>query len=233
MKVAILNFSGNVGKSTIAKFLLAPRYPNAVHITIETINSDTSIDEQSVIQLKGKEVDTVQEQLLINDDVIVDVGASNVEQFINGMKLFAGSIEDFDLFLVPVTPEKKQQIDTVTTVDTLLDMGVSADKIKIIFNKVQADMSIQDEFYALIQYLTTINVSVSTDGFIPESTFFESANESGDTVESILADDTDYRALIRATDSKAEKLSYAAKVMMPRMAVGIKASLDSVANQIL
>ena len=119
----------------------------------------------------------MQEQLLINDDVIVDVGASNVEQFVNGMRLFAGSIDDFDLFIVPVTPEKKQQIDTVTTVDTLLDMGVDAEKIKIVFNKVQADMSINDEFYALIQYLTTINVEISVDSFIPESTFFESANE--------------------------------------------------------
>jgi len=232
MKIAILNFSGNVGKSTVAKFLLIPRYPDAIHITIETINSDTG-DENSSIQLKGKEVDTVQEQLLINDDVIVDVGASNVEQFITGMKLFAGSIDDFDLFLVPVTPEKKQQIDTVTTVDTLLDMGVPTDKIKIIFNKVQADMKVGDEFYALIQYLTTINIQVSVDSYIPESTFFESANESGDTVESILDDDTDYRALIKASDSKEEKLGYAAKVMLPRMATGIKQSLDTIAERVL
>ena len=232
MKIAILNFSGNVGKSTIAKFLLIPRYPDAIHITIESINSDTNGADSS-LQLKGKEVDTVQEQLLINDDVIVDVGASNVEQFVNGMRLFAGSIDDFDLFIVPVTPEKKQQLDTVTTVDTLLDMGVDAEKIKIIFNKVQADMSINDEFYALIQYLTTINVEISVDSFIPESTFFESANESGDTVESILADDTDYKALIQKADSKTEKLGYAAKIMLPRMAVGIKTSLDTVASQIL
>ena len=232
MKIAVLNFSGNVGKSTIAKFLLLPRYPEAVHITIETINSDTT-NSESTLQLKGKEVDTIQEQLLINDDVIVDVGASNVEQFINGMKLFAGSIEDFDLFLVPVTPEKKQQVDTITTVDTLLEMGVEAGKIKIVFNRIQTDMNVTDEFYALIQYLNTIDIHVSADIYIPYSSFFERANITGDTVESILNDDTDYKALIKASESKAEKLEYAAKVMMPRIALGLKQSLDTVASNVL
>lgn len=232
MKIAILNFSGNVGKSTIAKFLLIPRFPEAVHITIETINSDTT-NSEATLQLKGKEVDTVQEQLLINDDVIVDVGASNVEQFVKGMKLFSGSIDDFDLFIVPVTPEKKQQVDTITTVDTLIEMGVPTSKIKIIFNRVQTDTSVHDEFYALIEYLSSIKVEVSVESYIPDSSFFERANETGDTVESILADDTDYKALIKGTDSKPKKLEYAAKVMMPRIALGIRDSLDNVASNLL
>lgn len=232
MKIGVLNFSGNVGKSTITKFLLLPRFPEAVHITIESINSNTA-NTESTLQLKGRDVDTIQEQLLINDDVIVDIGASNVEQFINGMNLFAGSIEDFDLFIVPVTPEKKQQVDTITTVDTLLEMGVSKDKIKVIFNRIQVDMQVKDEFYALINYLESIGIKVATDSYIPDTMLFERANDSNDTVESILADKTDYKALIKSSDSKDDKLAYAAKVMLPRIALGVKTSLDGVASSVL
>ena len=232
MKIGVLNFSGNVGKSTITKFLLLPRFPDAVHIAIESINSNTA-DSKTTLQLKGRDVDTIQEQLLINDDVIVDIGASNVEQFINGMNLFTGSIEDFDLFVIPVTPEKKQQVDTITTVDTLLEMGVSKDKIKVVFNRIQVDMDVKDEFYALINYLESIDLKTATDTFIPDTMLFERANESNDTVESILADDTDYKALIKKSKSKEEKLAYAAKVMLPRIATGVKTALDGVASNVL
>ena len=37
MKIAVLNFSGNVGKSTIARHLLSPRMPKAGLVAVETI----------------------------------------------------------------------------------------------------------------------------------------------------------------------------------------------------
>lgn len=36
MKVAVINFSGNVGKTTIARHLLAPRIPGAEVVSIES-----------------------------------------------------------------------------------------------------------------------------------------------------------------------------------------------------
>jgi len=232
MKIAILNFSGNVGKSTIAKFLLLPRLPNAVHIAIETINSDTT-NSEATLKLTGKDVQTVQEELLISDDLIVDVGASNIDQFIKGMALFEGSIMDFDLFIIPVTPEKKQQVDTVSTVDTLIDMGVSPKKIKIIFNRVQTDMVVADEFYSLIEYLSSIKVKTNKDSFIPDSDFFEQANEMGQTVETILSDETDYRAMIKKEDDRDKKLALTSKIVLSRLAGGIKTTLDKVAEYTL
>ncbi len=40
MKVAVINFSGNVGKTTIAGHLLVPRIDGAELIAVETINAD-------------------------------------------------------------------------------------------------------------------------------------------------------------------------------------------------
>lgn len=54
MKVVIINFSGNVGKSTIAAHLLKPRIPNASVFSIESINSGADSDGIEVEKLKGK-----------------------------------------------------------------------------------------------------------------------------------------------------------------------------------
>ena len=40
MKVAVINFSGNVGKTTVAEHLLLPRIQGAELISIESINAD-------------------------------------------------------------------------------------------------------------------------------------------------------------------------------------------------
>ena len=40
MKLAVISFSGNVGKSTISRHLLAPRLRGARVIAIESINAD-------------------------------------------------------------------------------------------------------------------------------------------------------------------------------------------------
>ena len=50
MIVGVINFSGNVGKSTVARHLLCPRIPGAKLLTIESINSDGRTDDA----LRGK-----------------------------------------------------------------------------------------------------------------------------------------------------------------------------------
>lgn len=40
MKLAVINFSGNVGKTTVARHLLAPRIPGCQVVAVESINAD-------------------------------------------------------------------------------------------------------------------------------------------------------------------------------------------------
>lgn len=230
-RYAVLNFSGNVGKSTIANFLVLPRMSNAVHIAIETINSDTGLST-AAIQLRGKEVETVQQELLLSDELVVDIGASNIEAFLKEMALFDGSIHDFDTFLIPVTPEKKQQIDTISTVTALLEMGISPKKLKVIYNRVEADSDVEQVFSGLRAFLKSEKIAV-LNSYIPDSPFFEKANDLGLTVEDILADETDYRSLIRAEPDHEKRLQLTAKVMLPRLATAIKMRLDEVAKDVL
>jgi hypothetical protein len=84
MKVAVINFSGNVGKTTIARHLLAPRIEGAEVIAIESINAD---DDQTAA-LRGSQFGELQEYLQTVDSVVVDIGASNVEDLLSLMRKY-------------------------------------------------------------------------------------------------------------------------------------------------
>ena len=116
--IAVLNFSGNVGKSTVARHLLAPRMGNARVIAVESINSDEG-DSEAV---RGRQFGDLMEAIAVEDgNVVVDVGASNVEEFLGQMKQYRGSHEDIDFFVVPVVPKNKQIRDTISTITALAE----------------------------------------------------------------------------------------------------------------
>lgn len=67
MKVAVINFSGNPGKSTLANNLLAPRM-NAPKFEIETINAGAIANAE---HLEGQDYGGLQEDLMTLDSAIV------------------------------------------------------------------------------------------------------------------------------------------------------------------
>ena len=144
MKVCVLNFSGNVGKSTIAAHLLQPRL-NAQVFSVESLNVDASSDGVEVARLRGKHYNDLLQRLMKLDDAIVDVGSSNVEDFLKMMQHYADSQEEFDLFVVPVVKDGKQQADTVNTIRALRAIGVPAAKILVLINKVETDDDLRKE----------------------------------------------------------------------------------------
>jgi hypothetical protein len=105
MKIAVINFSGNVGKSTVARYLLLPRIPGAELIAIESLNAD----EGQVQALRGRQFGELQEYQQTVSCVVIDIGASNVEDLMGQMQRYRGSHEDFDAFVVPTVPALKQQ----------------------------------------------------------------------------------------------------------------------------
>ena len=149
MKVCVMNFSGNVGKTTVAAHMLKPRMKDAPVYSVESLNVDASADGVDVEKIKGKRFGDLIEQIMLVDDAIVDVGASNVEEFLKLMQQYSGSHEEFDFFVVPTVKEKKQQADTVNTLRALAKLGIPRTKIRLIFNRVEVDESVNDEFASL------------------------------------------------------------------------------------
>ena len=143
MKIAVINFSGNVGKSTVARHLLAPRLEDAEVIAIESINSDG----METAALRGNQFDELQDQLMTLGNAVVDIGASNAEDFVNLMQNYDGSHEDFDLFVVPTVPAMKQQVDTIATLRSLSeDIGVPATRLRVVFNMVEPRRDLEKLF---------------------------------------------------------------------------------------
>ena len=139
MKIAVMNFSGNVGKTTISAHLLKPRMPDARIYSVESINSGADASGVEVEKLRGKKFGSMIDAIMLLDEAIIDVGASNVEDFMKMMQQYDGSHEEIDIFIVPTVKEKKVQEDTVNTIRALRAIGVPSNKIRVVFNKLDVD----------------------------------------------------------------------------------------------
>lgn len=229
MKIAVINFSGNVGKSTISAHLLHPYMDKCPVFSIESLNIDSQADGMDVERIKGKKFGDLQEQLLLLDTAIIDIGASNVDDFLKMMDKYHGSHEDFDYFLIPVVKEKKQQGDTVNTIRALSSMGVPAKKIKIVFNKLDVDDIVEEEFSAIfgLHHLEK-NFSLNPKAVIYYNEVFEKIKVIHQSISAILSDTTNYRQKLRETTDAKEKELCVRMIAIKRLAISAQNNLNDV-----
>lgn len=224
MKVAVINFSGNVGKTTIARHLLAPRMPRAEIVSVESANAD----EQEANALRGKDFAHLQQYMLASEDLIVDIGASNVEDLLTLMRKFQGSHEDFDCFVIPTVPDLKQQKDTANTASALVALGVSPANIKIVLNRVQYGDLPDKQFTALLDFLMVKPVAtLNQAAHLTENELYQRVKHDGRSISDLASDATDYKALIAGCSDQTEKLAWADKLAVKRLACGVLPELDA------
>ena len=228
MKVAVINFSGNVGKTTVAGHLLKPRMGNAPIFSVVSLNVDASSDGLDVEKMKGKHYGDLVEDLMKLDDAIIDVGASNVEEFIKLMQQYDSSHEEFDYFVVPVVKEKKQQADTINTIHALKQLGIPKHKIRVVFNKAEVDDDVEVEFESIIGYAKTDKGFVANPkAVIHVNEVFERLKSVGISLGDITADPTDYRAKLREAKDDDEKDHCVRMVALKRLGVTANKNLDA------
>jgi hypothetical protein len=225
MIVAVMNFSGNVGKSTVARHLLAPRLNYARIIPVESINSDGTQDEA----IRGKQFGELQDALALMDDAVIDVGASNVEDFVNLMRQYKGSHEDYDYFVIPTVPKEKQQRDTIATLDALSDLGIPAKKLRLVFNMVELDESPDRLFSGLFEYHASAkNFTLKKDAVIHVNDIYGKLKGAEQSISDILNDPTDLKEKLKAANDPEEKLHYSRLIGIKRLAAGVSDELDGV-----
>lgn len=223
MKVAVISFSGNVGKTTVARHVLAPRMKGAELVSVESANAD----EQEADALRGKDFAHLQEYMLASDSLIVDVGASNVEDLLHLMRKFKGSHDDFDYFVVPAAPDVKQQRDTANTANELAKMGVPASKIKILLNRVADGSTPLKQFGALVAFLAENPVATLTPAaHLTDNEIYQKVKLDGRSISDLASDKTNYKELIAKAKDQAEKISLAGKLAIVRLADGVLPELD-------
>lgn len=230
MKVAVVNFSGNTGKTTVSDSLLSPRM-GGVRFAIETINAGASDDAAEIEQMKGRQFGELSEILLTEDNAVVDVGASNVEDFFKYMGQFAGSHEDFDYFLVPTVSEKKQQADTINTIKTLAALGVPRSRILVVFNKVEIDDAddLPHTFAAVLGFHEMEKkFTLKRDAVIYSNEVFERLRALKTNIAAVVQDTTDYREQLRAAQDDAAKEQAKRMISVQRLAKSAWQNLDQV-----
>lgn len=227
MNIALINFSGNVGKTTLAYHLFKPRLENVSLIGIETINDAGNFYD---VKVKAKDFASIQEELLVNENVILDIGSSNVEQTLIEMKKYKGSHEDIDFFIIPVTPEVKQQIDSINTAIYLLGLDISVEKIKFILNQVPLDSSVEELFKHLFKAINELNL-YSNSPVIYENEFFDNSEiKSGNLSLSELVINKDkIKASLREANPE-DKPYIVKKIGLSRLASTVQDNFDSAFN---
>jgi hypothetical protein len=224
MKIAVVNFSGNVGKSTIARHLLLPRLPDAELLAVESVNAQ----EQAQASLRGHQFSELHEYLHTVPTAIVDIGASNLEELLGLMRRYDGSHEDFDCFVVPTVPSLKQQQDTIATLAELASLGVPRSSIRLVFNRVEDDMDLAREFEPVLDFLNQHPLAQANLGCrLGVNEIYEWIRGSGQPLMAVATDTTDYKRLIARASSTAEKLALAQQLATYRLARGVLPQLDA------
>ncbi len=227
MKIFILNSSGNVGKSLISRELFYPRLDNCKIIEVETVNRGSKeLKHLNVEQFKtGDDFMNIYLQLMEIENIIVDVGASNLAGFWEQMNDYTGIEDMFDLFVIPVTSGDKEMTDTYKTILFLREQGIPEEKIKVIFNRVKK--SVENEFAVLL----SADFSFNTNCFIKESSLFKDLGLMKQTISDIYNEDIDsYKKQILEEKSPQKKLLLVKKDLANRMAVKIKRDFDELVS---
>ena len=224
MRLAVINFSGNVGKTTVARHLLARRIPGCQVVAVESINAD---DGQSVT-IRGREFAQLQEFLQSVDNVVIDIGASNVEELLKLMRRYRDSQQDFDGFIVPTVPARKQQQDTAATLAELARIGVPPDRLRLVFNQIDDDSPIERSFDTLLAYCASSGVvQPRPAAFISFNEVYALVRGTGQSLAELAADRTDYKAAIAKAGAQSDKLAMAHRLAIQRLARGVIPELDT------
>jgi len=225
--VVVMNFSGNVGKSLIAKHLLLPRMPGAEVFAVESINSE---DLSEADRLRCKQFGELMAKLQASEDAIIDVGASNVEDFVMRMKQYEASHHAFDMFVIPTVPDLKPMADTLSTIEALAEIGVPEERIQVVMNRLPLDSEALTTFAPIFRACAdTKACRVNPAAVIHENELFAVLRSGGQTVAEVAGlDRQQIKIMIRKTEDPAKKAALGRQVASSFLASGVKHELDRV-----
>jgi hypothetical protein len=239
MSIAILNCSGNVGKTTVTRELLAPRLPHMSVRQIESINTDDSAGPKVEVMIAAR-FDELHDELMRGRDLLVDIGASNVEEYLNRLDGAEGAQEDYACFIVPVEPESKQMKDTVKTISMLSDLGVEPARIRVLLNKVDLvkseprGVTLHRHFGQLFDlHRRDASFRLDQEALMPRNDVFTLAAATGRTIHDIATDGVDYKAQLIDAETASEKDRLVKLVGLKRKALSIEPMLDQAFNALM
>lgn len=233
-KIGVININGNVAKTTTTNHVLHPGLgSDAEIIYVESVNGiPGKIEGMRIVDVE--EFGEVQEFLstTYTHSVIVDFGANDAKRLKALFLQYPGSQDEFDMFVVPASPNSKHE-DTAKTIEFLSNLGVPSEKIRMLFTLVPIGANIEKLFADLIEYHhENQNFVLDKRAVVYLSPLFDRIKDTDLTLTSILEDDTDWKA--KVIDASADKIKnkekidyYGQRMTIKKLALGVKRDMDA------
>jgi len=232
MKIVVMNYTGTVGKTTVAAHLLAPRMSGAAIFAIESINETAQGLGLDVEKLRGDKFRELLQKIMLEDNAIIDVGASNVEDFMTNLEGFEDAHEEINYYVIPVTSGTKEQKETVAMISSLAAIGIVPDKIRIVFNRVERD--VESEF-SIIQNFHAMKKSfwLNNRCAIYETELFDALSIHRLSLQGLMSDETDYKTLLKDKTAEAsERARWSDMYGLKLLCKGVSRKLDAVFEEL-
>lgn len=190
MIVTVLNFSGNTGKTTLCKNMLAPLLDADRH-EIEKLNSG---DGQADSERGARDFKNLTSTLFSSPrSAVVDIGSSEIAEMLKQFAKFEDTFSDIDFWVIPLTVAAKQRKDTLQTVAALIELGVEPGKIVVLPNNI-ADPETAIVDLENVYKLRQTGVFVA-ENMILESELFEILKDTDQNVIDLAGKETDFKKL--------------------------------------
>jgi hypothetical protein len=111
----------------------------------------------------------------------------------------------------------------------LNDLGVPAEKIRLIFNAVDEPSEVPATFQSIFDYHNAAqHFELRPNAIIKNNELYGLLQASGKTIKAVLADETDFKEAMSQTENQEDILLLGRGLTTKRLAKGVKAELDAV-----
>ncbi len=200
MKVLVIHNSGNVGKSLLTREVFYQHFDSdeKMVLELESRNASSSSFDIDVVRIDFSKPSALQDVTrygLIYEDYVLDIGASEIKDFLLAIEKTREILDEFDLVVVPAVKDQKIIPDTMKTMAIVRALGYE-EKLVVVFNKVENPSTIEEDFESLFRW-------AKREGFHLDPTLYLKNYEeaTNDLIKmkslssELLQDTTDYRAL--------------------------------------
>lgn len=250
LRIAVLNKSGNVGKTTLVSCMIAPRLPELVRVAyVEMTNVMPDQIPEPIGEVFGAhEFGEVENELLDaklkNKSMIIDFGASDYNTTIEMFSQFALFKKAVDMFVIPCAPKGKIQEDTTDVIDDLLDFGIDIKKIHVLFNNVplRDKRNLRRTFRHVFDDQAKKKTKYNGNTFTANEQLVMYQAEIFNSLENLiprisladlLADKTDYESAAANSQDEDEQFYFARLDSVRALAKNTSGSFDKVFNELV
>lgn len=192
----VINLCGGVCKTTFGFHCLVQMMPNAMLVSIEDWNSSGANADLEISSGKFFEFAA---QLNSDDesDYVLDIGASNSKKMFEHFALLTSTLQRITHWIVPTRAGVKERVDTLKTIQLLLDLKVDPATITVVAQAIQ-DLETFDKDFAELAAASHEHGFKFAPQAVLYTPIFEMIKSGGQSVFDIVNNKPDFRELRRA-----------------------------------